>query len=94
MRPRGIATPHLTFPPENATTLAIIKCGATLDPSSPLATQLIFVNLFGGDETTYENLRAVVSCGVKSLFDAFVGARSGGKDRDSQMGTALVLSMP
>lgn len=58
-----------------------------MDPLIPLATQLHILNLFGGDETPYESLHAVVSCGVKPWFDAFVGTRGGGKDGDSKMGT-------
>jgi len=53
---------------------------------TPLATQLHILNLFGGEETPYESLHAVVSCGVKPWFDAFVGARGGAKDGDSKMG--------
>jgi len=45
------------------------------------------MNLFGGEDTPYEGLHAVVSLGVKPWFDAFVGARSGGKDTgDIRMG--------
>ncbi|KAF8883831.1 dynein heavy chain, N-terminal region 1-domain-containing protein [Infundibulicybe gibba] len=55
----------------------------------PLATQLHFLNLFGGDETPYESLHAVVSCGVKPWFDAFVGARGSGKDGDTKMGIPM-----
>lgn len=69
------------------TSLALIKRGPTLDPLTPLATQLHILNLFGGEETPYESLHAVVSCGVKPWFDAFVGARGTGKDGgDSKMG--------
>jgi hypothetical protein len=57
-----------------------------LDALSPLAQQLHFLNLFGGDETPYESLHALVSQGVKPYFDAFVGARGGGKDGDGKMG--------
>lgn len=57
---------------------------------TPLATQLHILNLFGGEETPYESLHAVVSCGVKPWFDAFVGARGGGKDGDSKMGMFLL----
>ena len=39
----------------------------------PLSTQLHPLNLFGGDATPYEFLHAVVSCGVRPWFDAFVG---------------------
>jgi len=60
-----------------------------LDPITPLSTQLHILNLFGGEETPYESLHAVVSCGVKPWFDAFVGARGGGKDGDTKMGTQL-----
>ncbi|KAF8991378.1 dynein heavy chain, N-terminal region 1-domain-containing protein [Cyathus striatus] len=80
-------TPQLMYHPSHATTLALIKRSATLDPTAPLATQLHFLNLFGGDETPYESLHAVVSHGVKPWFDAFVGARGGGKEGDSKMGS-------
>ncbi|KAJ4492499.1 dynein heavy chain, N-terminal region 1-domain-containing protein [Lentinula lateritia] len=41
-------------------------------------------------ETPYESLHAVVSCGVKPWFDAFVGARGGGKDGgDTKMGISM-----
>ncbi|KAF9042285.1 cytoplasmic dynein heavy chain 1 [Panaeolus papilionaceus] len=83
-------TPQLTYHPSYVTTIALIKRGATLDSSSPLATQLHFLNLFGGDETPYESLHAVVSCGVKPWFDAFVGARGTGKDGgDTKMGIPM-----
>ncbi|KAF9463127.1 dynein heavy chain [Collybia nuda] len=82
-------TPHLTYHPLNVTTLALIKRGATLDPLTPLASQLHFLNLFGGDETPYESLHAVVSHGVKPWFDAFVGARAGQKEGDSRMGIPM-----
>ena len=72
------------------TTLALIKRGPTLDSTSPLATQLHFLNLFGGEETPYESLHAVVSCGVKPWVDAFVGSRGGVKDNDSKMGEILL----
>ena len=79
-------TDHLAYSPSHITTLALIKRATTLDPLTPLATQLHFLNLFGGDETPYESLHALVSCGVKPWFDAFVGTRGGGKDHDSKMG--------
>ncbi|KAI0318175.1 cytoplasmic dynein heavy chain 1 [Amylostereum chailletii] len=82
-------TSHLTYSPANTTTLALIKRGPTLDPLAPLATQLHILNLFGGDETPYESLHAVVSNGVKPWFDAFVGARGGGKDGDNKMGIPM-----
>ncbi|KAH7874452.1 dynein heavy chain, N-terminal region 1-domain-containing protein [Lentinula edodes] len=83
-------TQHLTYHPSHVLTLALIKRGATLDPTTPLATQLHFLNLFGGEETPYESLHAVVSCGVKPWFDAFVGARGGGKDGgDTKMGIPM-----
>jgi len=47
---------------------------------------LHFLNLFGGEETLYESLHAVVSWGVKPWFDAFVGSWGGVKDNDSKMG--------
>ncbi len=81
-----ILTAHLAYTPSNSTTLALIKRGPTLDPITPLATQLHLLNLFGSDETPYESLHAVVSNGVKPWFDAFVGARGQGKDGDNKMG--------
>lgn len=85
-------TPHLTYHPSHVTTLAIIKRSPTLDPLTPLASQLHFLNLFAGDETPYESLHAVVSCGVKPWFDAFVGSRGGGKDGgDTKMGAYAFL---
>ena len=84
-------TPHLIYHPSHVTTLALIKRGQTLDPLTPLASQLHIMNLFGGEETPYEGLHAVVSLGVKPWFDAFVGARSGGKDTgDIRMGECPV----
>ncbi|KAG1741853.1 dynein heavy chain, N-terminal region 1-domain-containing protein [Suillus paluster] len=82
-------TSQLTYSPASVTSLALIKRGPTLDPVTPLATQLHILNLFGGEETPYESLHAVVSCGVKPWFDAFVGARGGGKDGDSKMGIPM-----
>ncbi|KAF8627873.1 hypothetical protein AX15_004203 [Amanita polypyramis BW_CC] len=83
-------TNQLTYHPANATTLALIKRGQTLDPLVPLANQLHFLNLFGGEETPYESLHAVVSHGVKPWFDAFVGARGGGKETgDTKMGIPM-----
>src|ERR1700722_13248938 len=79
-------TPHLTYSPSHSTPLALIKRGPTLDPLVSLSTQLHFLNLFSSDETPYESLHAVVSCGVKPWFDAFVGARGSGKDGDAKMG--------
>ena len=73
-------TQHLTYHPSHVLTLALIKRGATLDPTTPLATQLHFLNLFGGEETPYESLHAVVSCGIMQWFNAFVGASDGGKE--------------
>ncbi|KAH9964086.1 dynein heavy chain, N-terminal region 1-domain-containing protein [Lactifluus volemus] len=84
-----VITPHLTYTPSNSTTLALIKRGPTLDPITPLATQLHLLNLFGSDETPYESLHAVVSSGVKPWFDAFVGARGQGKDGDNKMGIPM-----
>ena len=84
-----ILTAHLSYTPSNSTTLALIKRGPTLDPITPLATQLHLLNLFGSDETPYESLHSVVSNGVKPWFDAFVGARGQGKDGDNKMGEFL-----
>ncbi|KAJ4492589.1 dynein heavy chain, N-terminal region 1-domain-containing protein [Lentinula edodes] len=83
-------TQHLTYHPSHVLTLALIKRGTTLDPTTPLATQPHFLNLFGGEETLYESLHAVVSCGVKPWFDAFVGSRGGGKDGgDTKLGIPI-----
>ncbi|KAE9394324.1 dynein heavy chain protein 2 [Gymnopus androsaceus JB14] len=85
-------TSHLTYHSSHVLTLALIKRSPTLDPLTPLATQLHFLNLFGGEETPYESLHAVVSCGVKPWFDAFVGSRErgGGKDGgDTKMGIPM-----
>ena len=78
----------------NSTTLVLIKRGPTLDPITPLATQLHLLNLFGSDETPYESLHAVVSNGVKPRFDAFVGARGQGKDGDNKMGELVYSGWP
>ncbi|KAG6864894.1 hypothetical protein C0991_006509 [Blastosporella zonata] len=82
-------TPHLTYHSTHVTTLALIKRGPILDPLTPLASQLHILNLFGGEDTPYEGLHAVVSCGVKPWFDAFVGARAGGRDGDTRMGIPM-----
>lgn len=82
-------TSQLTYHPSHVTTLALIKRGLTLDQSTPLASQLHFLNLFGGDETPYDSVRAVVSGGVKPWFDAVVGDRGSGKDGDPKMGESL-----
>jgi len=85
-------TPHLTYHESHVTTLALIKRSATLDPLVPLATQLHLLNLFAGDETPYESLHAVVSCGVKPWFDAFVGSRGAARDGgDTKMGSQLCV---
>ncbi|KAJ7644409.1 dynein heavy chain [Roridomyces roridus] len=83
-------TAQLTYHHSHVTTLALIKRSPVLDPSAPLATQLHFLNLFGGDETPYESLHAVVSFGVKPWFDAFVGSRGAGRGAgDSKMGIPM-----
>ncbi|RXW16544.1 hypothetical protein EST38_g9308 [Candolleomyces aberdarensis] len=82
-------TSQLTYHPSNVTTLALIKRGPALDPVTPLATQLHFLNLFAGDETPYESLHALVSHGVKPWFDAFVGSRGGGKEGDTKLGIPM-----
>ncbi|KAL1952384.1 hypothetical protein VTO73DRAFT_1533 [Trametes versicolor] len=79
-------TPTLTYDPSHVTTLAIIKRGPVLDSTFPMSTQLHILNLFGSDETPYESLHAVISGAMKPYFEAFVGARGGGKDGDSKMG--------
>lgn len=77
-------------------TVALIKRTPVLDTLTPLASQLNIVNLFGGEDTPYEGLHAVVSYAVKPWFDAFVGTRAGGasasvgtKDSDSKMGIPM-----
>ncbi|PPQ84103.1 hypothetical protein CVT26_013218, partial [Gymnopilus dilepis] len=50
-----------------------------------------FPNLFGGDEMLYERLYAVVSHGVKTWFDAFIGTRGTGKDGDTKMGILVAM---
>ncbi|KAI1790505.1 dynein heavy chain [Ganoderma leucocontextum] len=79
-------TQTLTYDPSHVTTLAIIKRGPILDPTSPLATQLHIMNLFGSDETPYESLHALISSAMKPYFEAFALARGGGKDGDGKMG--------
>jgi hypothetical protein len=87
---------HLTYAPTQVMTVALIKRTPLLDPSAPLATQVHVLNLFGGDDTPYESLHALVSSGVKPWFDAFVGSRGQGKDGDSKMGSSssTVFDMP
>ncbi|EIW86124.1 cytoplasmic dynein heavy chain 1 [Coniophora puteana RWD-64-598 SS2] len=81
---------QLSYSPSTVTSLALIKRNPTLDPVTPLASQLHILNLFGGEETPYESLHSVVSFGVKPWFDAFVGARGGNKDGgDSKMGIPM-----
>ena len=77
----------LSQSPMPTSTLALIKRGPTLDPLLPLSSQLNFLNLSGGDETPYESIHAMVSCGVKPWFEAFVGSKTSGKDVDGKMGT-------
>jgi hypothetical protein len=77
---------HLTYSPTQVMTVALIKRTPILDPTAPLATQVHVLNLFGGDETPYESLHALVSSGVKPWFEAFAGSRGSGKDVDSKMG--------
>ena len=79
-------TATLTYSPSHVTTIVLIKRSPILDPLLPLAQQIHIINLFGGDETPYESLHSLVSGAVKPWFDAFVGARHGGKDGDSKMG--------
>lgn len=79
-------TQQLTYTPQHVSTVALIKRGLTLDPLQPLHGQLQVLNLFGGDETPYESLHAVVSQGVKAWFDAFVETRGGAKEGDGKMG--------
>ncbi|KZS90334.1 cytoplasmic dynein heavy chain 1 [Sistotremastrum niveocremeum HHB9708] len=79
-------TQNLTYTPSHVMTIALIKRTPVLDLSTSLATQLQILNLFGGEETPYESLHAVVSSAIKPWFDAFVGARGGAKDGDGKMG--------
>ena len=70
--------------------IALIKRTPVLDTVAPLAAQLNITTLFGGEETPYESLHAVVSYAVKPWFDAFVGTRSGIKDGgDAKMGIPM-----
>jgi hypothetical protein len=78
---------QLGYSTTQVTTVALIKRAGVLDPTTPLATQIHVLNLFGGEDTPYESLHAVVSAGVKPWFEAFVGSRGGGKDGDSKMGS-------
>ena len=82
----------MTYDSSNVMTVAIIKRGPILDSTTPLASQLHILNLFGGEDTPYESLHSVVSYAVKPWFEAFVGARHGGKDGgDSKMGMCHLL---
>ena len=60
---------------------------------APMPTQLHMLNLFGGEETPYESLHAVVSLAVKPWFEAFVGTRGGSKDTDSKIGRSYSTSL-
>ncbi|TDL28910.1 hypothetical protein BD410DRAFT_738739 [Rickenella mellea] len=82
-------TPELKYAAANTTTIALIKRGPTLDLILPLASQLHILNLFGGDDTPYESLHSLISSAVKPWFDAYVGARGGGKDGDGKMGIPI-----
>ncbi|KAG9047039.1 hypothetical protein FS837_003176 [Tulasnella sp. UAMH 9824] len=82
-------TSHLTYSARHVSTVALIKRTPVLDTLVPLASQLHILNLFGGDETPYESLHAVVSQAVKPWFDAFVGARGSGKDADGKLGIPM-----
>jgi dynein heavy chain 1 len=83
-------TSQLAYTPTTLMTVALIKRTPILDTLIPLASQLNVLNLFGGEETPYESLHALVSYAVKPWFDAFVGARSGGtKDGDGKMGIPM-----
>ncbi|KAF9519887.1 hypothetical protein BS47DRAFT_1370608 [Hydnum rufescens UP504] len=81
--------PHLSYNSSNVTTLALIKRTPVLDTLAPLPSQLHILNLFGGEETPYESLHAVVSYAVKPWFDAFVGTRGGAKEGDGKMGIPM-----
>lgn len=58
-----------------------------------MPTQLHMLNLFGGEETPYESLHAVVSLAVKPWFEAFAGTRGGSKDTDSKIGWLYSFSL-
>ncbi|PFH46895.1 hypothetical protein AMATHDRAFT_7278 [Amanita thiersii Skay4041] len=80
-------TTRLSYHSANIMTLALIKRGPTLDTTVPLSSQVHMLTFFGGQETPYKSLHAVVSCGVKPWFDTFVGAQGGGKEvLDTKMG--------
>lgn len=83
-------TATLTYSTSHVTTIVLIKRSPILDPLLPLAQQIHVINLFGGDETPYESLHSLVSGAVKPWFEAFVGARHGGKDGDSKLGAFFV----
>ena len=72
---------QLTYHSTYITALALIKRTTHLNPLLLLSIQLHLLNLFGGDETPYEFLHGVLSCGVKPWFDAFVGTKGQGKTR-------------
>lgn len=82
---------QLNYSAAQVMTVALIKRTPILDPTSPFATQIHVLNLFGGDDTPYESLHAVVSSGVKPWFEAFVGSRGAGKEGDSKMGSSWFL---
>ena len=81
--------PLLSYNTSTVTTLALIKRTPVLDTLAPLSSQLHILNLFGGEETPYESLHAVVSFAVKPWFDAFVGTRGGTKEGDGKMGIPM-----
>lgn len=83
--------PHLVYSPSHVNVVAIIKRSTLLDPLIPLPLQLHILNLFGGEETPYESLHAVVSMAVKPWFDAFAGTRASGKEGDAKMGINIAL---
>lgn len=75
----------------HVTIVALIKRGPTLDPLISLASQLHIINLFGDEDTPYESLHSLLSGAVKPWFEAFVGARGGGKDGDGKMGMMIII---
>jgi Dynein heavy chain, N-terminal region 1 len=56
----------------------------------PLTSQLHFQNLFGCNETLYESLHALVSCGVRPWFNAFIRAHTHRKDGDTRIGIPMM----
>lgn len=83
-------TSSLSYSPHQAATLALIKHVPTLDTSTPLSSQLHFLNLFGPASSSssssvaggaagsgvYEGLHRLLHWGVAPAFEAFVESKS------------------